>query len=116
MRGCRRAPAGPGATCARGAGINDDTIPKLTCKAVAGCANNQLLEPKHADDLRARGILYAPDYVINAGGIINVSVEFLPGGYDEPTALERIDSEGRIGRATLAAPRALARRKRRRPP
>jgi len=79
------------APCARGAGINDETIPELKCKAVAGCANNQLLEPRHADDLRSRGILYAPDYVINAGGIINVSVEFLPGGYDEPTALERID-------------------------
>lgn len=79
------------APCARGAGINDETIPQLKCKAVAGCANNQLLEPRHADELRSRGILYAPDYVINAGGIINVSVELLPGGYDEPTALERID-------------------------
>jgi leucine dehydrogenase len=78
------------APCARGAGINDDTIPKLQCKAVAGCANNQLLETRHADELRRRGILYAPDYVINAGGIINVSVELLPGGYDESAALERI--------------------------
>jgi leucine dehydrogenase len=49
--------------CARGAGINDETIPKLRCRAVAGCANNQLLEPKHARDLRNAGILYAPDYV-----------------------------------------------------
>lgn len=79
------------APCARGAGINDETIPKLKCKAVAGCANNQLLEPRHADELRARGILYAPDYVINAGGIINVSVELLPGGYDESVAIEKID-------------------------
>ncbi len=77
--------------CARGAGLNDDTIPALRCKAVAGSANNQLLEPKHADDLRAAGILYAPDYVINAGGIINVSVELLKGGYDEKVALEKID-------------------------
>jgi leucine dehydrogenase len=77
--------------CARGAGLNDQTIPKLRCKAVAGCANNQLLERRHAEDLRQRGILYAPDYVINAGGIINVSVELLPGGYDEGIALKRID-------------------------
>jgi len=79
------------APCARGAGINDQTIPMLRCKAVAGCANNQLLEPRHADELKARNVLYAPDYVINAGGIINVSVELRPGGYDEAYALKRID-------------------------
>ena len=79
------------APCARGAGLNDETIPELRCKAVAGCANNQLLEPRHAEDLKERGILYAPDYVLNAGGIINVSVELLPGGYDEQVALGRID-------------------------
>ncbi len=79
------------APCARGAGVNDETVSRLSCKAVAGSANNQLLEPRHADDLRARGILYAPDYVINAGGIINVAVELLPGGYDESEALRRID-------------------------
>jgi leucine dehydrogenase len=76
--------------CARGAGINNETIPLLRCRAVAGCANNQLLEPHHAQDLRARGILYAPDYVLNAGGIINVSVELREGGYDEAYARERI--------------------------
>lgn len=78
------------APCARGATINDETIPKLKCKAVAGCANNQLLEPRHAQALKERGILYAPDYVINAGGIINVSVELRPGGYDEVAALQHI--------------------------
>jgi leucine dehydrogenase len=77
--------------CARGATLNDQTIPKLRCKAIAGCANNQLLEPRHARELMARGILYAPDYVINAGGIINVSVELLPGGYDESASLRQID-------------------------
>ena len=80
------------APCARGAGLNDTTIPQLHCKAVAGCANNQLLEFRHADDLRKRGILYAPDYVINAGGIINVSIEIEPGGYDEQRALEKISN------------------------
>ncbi|MBM3977234.1 MAG: Glu/Leu/Phe/Val dehydrogenase [Planctomycetes bacterium] len=79
------------APCARGAGLNKDTIPTLRCKAVAGCANNQLLDPEDADRLQARGILYAPDYVINAGGIINVGVELLPGGYKENVALERVD-------------------------
>ena len=79
------------APCARGAGINDETIPELRCKAVAGCANNILLEPRHADELKTRGILYAPDYVINAGGIINVACELVPGGYQEAHALERID-------------------------
>jgi len=79
------------APCARGAGLNDVTIPALRCRAVAGCANNQLLEPKHAEELRERDILYAPDYVINAGGIINVSVELHPGGYREEVALEKID-------------------------
>jgi leucine dehydrogenase len=78
------------APCARGAGLNDETVPKLKCKAVAGCANNQLLEPRHARDLRARSILFAPDYVINAGGIINVSVELLPGGYDESVSMKMI--------------------------
>jgi len=79
------------APCARGAGINDDTIPELRCKAVAGCANNQLLDHRHAASLKERGILYAPDYVINAGGIINVSQELAPEGYDEELALARID-------------------------
>ncbi|MEZ5977299.1 MAG: Glu/Leu/Phe/Val dehydrogenase dimerization domain-containing protein [Planctomycetota bacterium] len=79
------------APCARGAGVNDQTIGELRCKAIAGCANNVLLEERHGDELKERGILYAPDYVINAGGIINVSVEVQPGGYDEKRAVERID-------------------------
>ena len=76
---------------ARGACINDTTIPELMCRAVAGCANNQLLEPRHAEALKDRGILYAPDYVINAGGIINVSVEMTENGYDEAVSLEWIE-------------------------
>ena len=76
--------------CARGAGINDDTIPLLKCRAIAGCANNQMLEVRHAAAVRDRGILYAPDYVLNAGGIINVSVELRQDGYDEVIARERI--------------------------
>ena len=79
------------APCARGAGVNPDTIPRLRCRIIAGCANNQLLDPKHAVAVRERGILYVPDYVINAGGIINVSCELLPGGYDEDAAMEHIE-------------------------
>jgi leucine dehydrogenase len=59
---------------------------------VAGCANNQLREARHAQALKQRGILYAPDYVINAGGIINVGMELAPGGYDEARAMAKIDS------------------------
>ncbi|MFT7484493.1 MAG: leucine dehydrogenase [Candidatus Paceibacteria bacterium] len=76
--------------CARGAGINDETIPLLKCRAIAGCANNQMLETRHALVVRDRGILYAPDYVLNAGGIINVSVELMAEGYNEEYARGRI--------------------------
>lgn len=61
--------------CALGGGLNDETIPRLACRIVAGAANNQLLEPRHGKDLAARKILYAPDYCINAGGLINVDLE-----------------------------------------
>lgn len=79
------------APCALGAVLNDQTIPALRCKIVAGAANNLLLEPRHGKALMDRGILYAPDYVINAGGIINVGCEFLKGGYDEKASLVRIE-------------------------
>ena len=60
------------APCALGAIINDNTIPQLKVEIVAGAANNVLLEPRHGDALEERNILYAPDYVANAGGVINV--------------------------------------------
>ncbi len=63
------------APCALGASINDDTIKRLKAKIIAGCSNNQLAEPRHDQALVDAGILYAPDYVINAGGIINISFE-----------------------------------------
>ncbi|CAN5605514.1 branched-chain amino acid dehydrogenase [soil metagenome] len=72
------------APCALGAGINDQTIPLLRAPIVAGAANNQLAEPRHGDDLHARGILYAPDYAINAGGLVNVAQEVK--GYDAAVA------------------------------
>ena len=61
--------------CALGGVINSRTIPRLTCSIVAGGANNQLLTDADGEELHRRGILYAPDYVVNAGGIINVSAE-----------------------------------------
>jgi leucine dehydrogenase len=75
------------APCALGSALNDDTIPRLACDIVAGAANNQLAEPRHGEDLMQRGILYAPDYAINAGGLVNVAAEVA--GYDEALARER---------------------------
>ncbi len=63
------------APCALGAIINDKTIPQLNVEIVAGAANNQLLEERHGDELENRNIMYAPDYVANAGGVINVYSE-----------------------------------------
>jgi leucine dehydrogenase len=63
------------APCALGAIVNDKTIPMLKVEIVAGAANNQLLEERHGDELERRNILYAPDYVANAGGVINVYSE-----------------------------------------
>ncbi len=63
------------APCALGASINDNTIKRLKASIIAGCANNQLAEPRHDQALVDAEILYAPDYVINAGGIINISFE-----------------------------------------
>jgi leucine dehydrogenase len=60
------------APCALGATINDDTLSRLKVHVIAGGANNQLAEDRHGDALEKRGILYAPDYVINGGGVINV--------------------------------------------
>lgn len=75
------------APCALGAIINDFTIDKLKCRIIAGAANNQLKDTKHGDILDEKGILYIPDYVINAGGVINVYEEFV--GYDKEKAMEK---------------------------
>jgi leucine dehydrogenase len=71
------------APCALGAILNAASIPTLKVRAVAGGANNQLAKPDDGDRLRDRGILYAPDYVINAGGIINVAMQYLDGATRE---------------------------------
>lgn len=74
------------APCALGATINDDTLKRLKCDIIAGAANNQLAEEKkHADICKEKGILYAPDFLINAGGIINVYYEVV-GNYHRERA------------------------------
>lgn len=88
---------------ALGAVINDRTLPRLKCRVIAGAANNQLATVAHGDELVRRDILYAPDFVINAGGIINVGCEFLEGGYDEDLALGRIANIENALRDTFAA-------------
>jgi leucine dehydrogenase len=75
------------APCALGAVLNDTTIPELRCRAVCGAANNQLADAAADDALATRGILYAPDFVVNAGGIINLAEEFV--GYDPEHARVR---------------------------
>jgi leucine dehydrogenase len=77
------------APSALGGIINDKTIPKLKVEIVAGAANNQLLEERHGDMLEDRGILYAPDYVANAGGVINVYGEL--NAWDSARALRKAD-------------------------
>lgn len=80
------------APCALGAGLNARTIPELGAGIVAGAANNQLATPEDGERLRARGLLYAPDYVINAGGIIDIHHERI--GYDERAARAHLDRIG----------------------
>lgn len=69
------------APCALGGAISSETLPAIRAKIIAGAANNQLKTPDMAEALRHRGLLYAPDYVINAGGIINVAAE-VSGSFD----------------------------------
>jgi leucine dehydrogenase len=78
------------APCALGGIINDHTLPELRCRVVAGSANNQLATPGIGKELAERGILYAPDYVVNAGGLINVADEL--NGYSEERAKASIEN------------------------
>ncbi|RJY08350.1 Leu/Phe/Val dehydrogenase [Aurantiacibacter aquimixticola] len=75
---------------ALGAILDDEGIARLDCRIVAGGANNQLARPEHGRQLHERGILYAPDYVINAGGIINVSMEYLCRQHGEPCDINEV--------------------------
>src|SRR5262245_41797785 len=80
------------APCALGAVINDDTIRRLRTRIVAGAANNVLLREEHGDRLKEMGVLYAPDYVINACGILNVPIDVAPGRYDEARSRRKVEN------------------------
>lgn len=78
------------APCALGATVNDETLERLKAKVIAGSANNQLKTTKHGDILHERGIVYAPDYVINSGGVINVADEL--NGYNQERAMKKVET------------------------
>lgn len=80
--------------CALGAVVNDDTIGRLRTSIIAPAANNVLHQPRHGDALHAMGILYAPDYAINAGGLIKVAWEYRPGGFDADGARKQVATIG----------------------
>lgn len=79
------------APCALGGVLNDQTIPQLKAMVVAGAANNQLLEPRHGDLLEQRGVVYAPDYAANAGGVINGCCREML-GWDVPKTLVKTEA------------------------
>jgi leucine dehydrogenase len=108
------------APCALGGILDDQTVPLLRCRIVAGAANNQLADERIADLLAARGILWAPDFVVNAGGLINIAQEL--DGYDPALARARVrgiadtlreifDNAAAIGATPLTAAMELARRR-----
>jgi leucine dehydrogenase len=81
------------APCALGAVINKETVPKMRCRIVCGSANNQLSTLENADELARAGILYAPDFIVNAGGLISVADEMT--GWNRDRVLNRVDKIGR---------------------
>jgi leucine dehydrogenase len=91
------------APCALGGVLNEDTVPRLQAPVIAGAANNQLEDDAVADLLARRDILWAPDFVANAGGIINISVELEPTGYDPKVARRRVQQIGDTLRAIYDA-------------
>jgi leucine dehydrogenase len=106
--------------CALGGFLDDETVPRLRCAIIAGAANNQLADDRVADLLAARGVLWAPDFVVNAGGLINIAEEL--GSYDVSDARRRVrgivdtlrrifDDAEAIGSTPLLAAMELARRR-----
>lgn len=89
------------APCALGGVVHDVNVDRLRAAIVCGSANNQLADDRLAERLAARGVLYAPDFIVNAGGLINVSAELTPGGWDEATAHERVSRIGPLIDAIL---------------
>jgi glutamate dehydrogenase/leucine dehydrogenase len=92
------------APCALGGVLNEAIIPTLKCRAVAGSANNQLATPEDAARLAERGVLYAPDFIVNAGGVINIADEL--DGYHRERAYGSIRRIFDTTRAVLAGARA----------
>jgi leucine dehydrogenase len=110
------------APCALGGVLDHSVVPLLRCRAIAGAANNQLAGDAVAADLHARGILWTPDFIANAGGIINIAVELEPQGYSAERARARVlaiaetvgsvlDMAASAGITPLAAAQELARRR-----
>jgi len=110
------------APCALGGVLSVTSVPKLRCHAIVGAANNQLTEEPVAELLARRGILWAPDFVVNAGGVINLAVELRPEGYDPAIARRQaraigdtlvavLDAADADGVTPLAAANALAERR-----
>jgi leucine dehydrogenase len=110
------------APCALGGVFNEDTVPRLRCRAIAGAANNQLADDTVGELLAARGILWVPDFVANAGGVVNIAVELEPEGYDTGRAETRVraiadtirtvlDHAEATGSTPLAAAMEIARRR-----
>jgi leucine dehydrogenase len=106
--------------CALGGILNEETVPRLRCSVISGAANNQLAGDGIADMLAAQGVLWAPDFVVNAGGLINIAVEL--DGYDPANARRRVrgiadtlrqifDNAESIGATPLTAAMELARRR-----
>jgi leucine dehydrogenase len=91
------------APCALGGVLDDDSVGRLRAPIVAGAANNQLADERIADLLAARGVLWAPDFVVNAGGVINIACEFAPGGYSAPAARASVRAIGDTLRRVFAA-------------
>ena len=88
---------------AAGGVVNDATLPRLRCRAIVGGANEQLEEPRHGDALHERGILFAPDYLVNAGGLLSLLFEV--GELDEDGVVERVKGIGGRLAALLAEAR-----------
>ncbi|HSI18213.1 MAG TPA: Glu/Leu/Phe/Val dehydrogenase family protein, partial [Sphingomonas sp.] len=93
------------APCALGAVLDKATVRALQAKVVCGAANNQLATPRQGSELAERDVLYAPDYLVNAGGIINVAAEYF--GWSEDDARERVEGIGaRLGEVLDLADKA----------
>jgi leucine dehydrogenase len=110
------------APCALGGVLSDESVPQLRCRVIAGAANNQLAAESVGELLAARGILWVPDFVANAGGVANIAVELEPEGYDTERADARVraigdtvrtvlDHADAVGTTPLAAATEIARRR-----